>query len=980
MKRDDRWREADQWLERALEVPPNQRKALLDECTDEELRDEVLKLVELAERSDGVFAPGSPIALWDEAEVREAFGLESGFDAGHRLLDRYELEEKIGQGAMGAVFRARDAKLERKVAVKVLSEASLDSTARERLLREARAAAALNHPNIVAIHDVGEEDGQPFFVMELVEGTSLEASPPTGVAAIVSTARQICAALAHAHARGIVHRDLKPGNVLVVPTEGGHTLKLVDLGLALGRDRSRVTAAGHVVGTPSYMAPEQALGRDVDARTDLYALGIMMYQWATGELPFAGDDPLAIVSQHINVNVVPPRERAPDVPAELDAIIVRLLAKEPAERFESAAELATVLAALEGTADSLETLEVLSATPKSGNRREPTAEWQRIWRRLTGASRLPPLMGRESALATIATAVDRLTQSEPDEAGSVLLMAGEPGTGKTRLVAEIVERAGKAGAFVLAGTASELSSRLPYAPFVDAWVEHVETANGPVSENPFGSFEPVPGQIQESTLKVFRAFESAVFRSSGNGPAVIIVEDLHWADDSTLRLFHELHVRTATRPLLLVGTYRESDLTTGSTLHSLLINLNRQRRVQRIRLEPLSASETYAQIEALAEGDSSTSFAKRVYEMSEGNPLFTEELVLDALERGGPTGSVAIPESLSAVIEERVARLGKLAKTLLRAASVTGESFRFEWARAASGLHESEAVDALETALRSRLLEEEGPRYRFRHALVREAIYAGLSRERVKALHGAIADAIRDTELQVDRSERDRLLAHHYQAAGRPLEALPHLLAAGEFAMSRTGFEETRVLYETALAIMDAHGETSGERRYRLLSALGSIDLALSNLDASRSYFEAAAALPPAEEGWSLKPERRARMLRMAAVALMTAGDLVRVDELLSDALELLPEVSRERPQVLYHLAQLRWSEGKHEETYELAERVLAEAEKADDSEGLAKGYEMLALACHSMGAWREGIEFVEKRKEIVGDAVDVAQTFDAHL
>jgi predicted ATPase len=521
---------------------------------------------------------------------------------------------------------------------------------------------------------------------------------------------------------------------------------------------------------------------------------------------------------------------------------------------------------------------------------------------------------------------------------------------------------------------------LPYAPFVDAWIEHVELAGLPASANPFTSFEPVPHEMQENTLKLFQAFESALFQSSGSAPAVIIVEDLHWADDSTLRLFHELHLRAATRPLLLVGTYRESDVATRGMLHSLLTNLKRQRQVERIRLEPLSAADTYAQIEALAGGESSASFAKRVYQMSSGNPLFTEEIVLDALERGGPSGSVAIPESLADVVEERVSRLGRAGQAMVRAASVTGESFRFEWIRAASGLDEAEAMDALETALRTRLLEEDGERYRFRHDLVREAIYSSLSRERRKTLHGAIADAIGDVGLAGDASGRDRLLAHHFQLAGRPLEALPHLLAAGEFAMSRTGFEETRVLFETALAIMEAHGETSGERRFRLLSALGSAHLALSNLDTARSYFETAAALPPTADGWSLTAVRRARMLRMAAVALMTAGDLARVDELLADALALLPDVSAERPHVLYHLAQLRWSEGKHGDAYELAERVLVEAEKANDPEGLAKGYEMLALSCHSMGAWREGIEYVEKRKEIVGDAVDVAETFDAHL
>ena len=353
------------------------------ECSDEELKAQVLKLIELAERSDGLFVPGAPIAQWDEAEAREALGVAPGFAVGHRLLNRYELVEKVGEGAMGAVFRAHDTKLDRDVAVKVVTGPGIDANACERLLREARAAAALNHPNVVAIHDVGEEDGQPFFVMELLEGATLETEPPRSVEQIVATARQICSALEHAHSRGVVHRDLKPSNVLIVDTERGRTVKLVDLGLALARDRSRLTAEGHVLGTPSYMAPEQALGNDVDGRVDLYVLGVMMYQWATGELPFTGDDALAIISQHINARVVPPRTHAPDLPAELDAIITRLLAKDPTERFGSAADLAAALSALTGTDDTVDTLQFPAATSKHSNRSEPTP---RISRQQTGRS------------------------------------------------------------------------------------------------------------------------------------------------------------------------------------------------------------------------------------------------------------------------------------------------------------------------------------------------------------------------------------------------------------------------------------------------------------------------------------------------------------------------------------------------------------------------------------------------------------------
>ena len=484
MKSDDPWREADQWLERALAVPAGERKALLDQCPNEDLKSRVLKLVELAERSDGLFSPGAPIAQLEAMDLV----------VGHRLLDRYELVEKVGQGAMGAVFRARDTKLDRDVAVKVVSGAAIDASACERLLREARAAAALNHPNVVAIHDVGEEDGQPFFVMELVEGDSLENAPPGDVASVVATARQICAALEHAHSRGVVHRDLKPSNVLVVNDDEGRTVKLVDLGLALARDTTRVTAEGHVLGTPAYMAPEQALGKDVDGRADLYALGVMMYHWVTGKLPFAGDDALAVIAQHINAALTPPRTLAPELPAELDNIIERLLAKDPARRFARAAELSEALGAIGTinravqTADTVDTLQVPATRATASDSREMT---QRINRRLTGGTELPPMYGREKFLETVDDAVRRLTGPHPS--GSVLLIAGEPGTGKSRVVAELAERAGHAGALVLVGMASELSNRIPYAPFVEAWNEHIQAFGRPAAENPFASFEPSPG-------------------------------------------------------------------------------------------------------------------------------------------------------------------------------------------------------------------------------------------------------------------------------------------------------------------------------------------------------------------------------------------------------------------------------------------------------------------------------------------------------
>src|SRR5918993_1307685 len=259
------------------------------------------------------------------------------------LRERYRLDSELGRGGMGTVYRATDLELQREVAVKILSATSQSSDARERLIREARAAAALNHPHIVTIHDVGEAGGFPFLVMELVLGPRLSQARPTDLARVVSIAVQICTALEHAHDNSIVHRDLKPDNVLLSGTSDSSNVKLADLGLALPAYGARISRAGVIVGTAAYMAPEQALGQTVDGRADLYALGVLLYELTTGRVPFAGDDPLTIVSQHVHAHIVPPRMLRSDIPRALEAIIIRLLAKDPAHRFSSAAETRAAL-------------------------------------------------------------------------------------------------------------------------------------------------------------------------------------------------------------------------------------------------------------------------------------------------------------------------------------------------------------------------------------------------------------------------------------------------------------------------------------------------------------------------------------------------------------------------------------------------------------------------------------------------------------
>lgn len=255
------------------------------------------------------------------------------------LNNRYRLEEQLGAGGMGTVYRAHDDTLDRDVAVKVLSSSGLGTEGRDRLLNEAQAIAKLSHPNIVSVFDAGEEDSTPYIVMEVIEGASLHDRPPKDMQGIVSVAAQVCAALEHAHSHGVVHRDLKPENVLIA--EDG-TAKLMDFGIARSV-ASRMTTEGEIVGTVFYLAPEIALGQDFDGRADLYSLGVMLYELTTGELPFAQGDPLAVISQHIHASVVPPRAKNEHVPPRLDNLILELMEKSPEDRPASAGETQKIL-------------------------------------------------------------------------------------------------------------------------------------------------------------------------------------------------------------------------------------------------------------------------------------------------------------------------------------------------------------------------------------------------------------------------------------------------------------------------------------------------------------------------------------------------------------------------------------------------------------------------------------------------------------
>src|SRR5262245_22406408 len=289
-----------------------------------------------------------------------------------QTLGHYRIDAPLGAGGMGVVYRAYDTKLERTVAVKLVGErASDEATAHERLLREARTASALNHPNVCTIHEVGEADGQVYVVMEHVQGRPLsallpEAQPPE---AVVRYGIQIADALAHAHQHGIVHRDLKTSNVMLTP-QG--RIKVLDFGLAKRQyadarsqaethSTAELSEAGSLAGTLHYLAPEVLRGQPADARSDIWALGVTLYELASGSLPFRGRTPFEVT--HAILGEAP----APlplGVQAALRSVIARCLAKEPGERYQQAVEVRAALEAIQSGS-----IELPAPVPLSQGRR-----------------------------------------------------------------------------------------------------------------------------------------------------------------------------------------------------------------------------------------------------------------------------------------------------------------------------------------------------------------------------------------------------------------------------------------------------------------------------------------------------------------------------------------------------------------------------------------------------------------------------------
>lgn len=366
--REDHWRLVRERFEAVIELPPTEVEPWLRAHeTDADVRLEVASLLAHHSRA-GAFLE-SPIG-----DLREVLGTEPALVSGQQL-GPYVIVREAGRGGMGRVYQATDERLGRSVALKALPpEVAQDATQRERLRREARALATLTHPGICTVYALEEFAGELYMVAEFVEGETLRDEMSRGPlptsAAVVAVARELAAALASAHAKGVAHRDLKPENVM---RAADGRLKVLDFGLArveaAGGHASHVTQPGALIGTPAYLSPEQLNGQPADARTDVFALGVLLYEYACGVHPFEAATPLARAGRVLEAEPEPLGLRRRDLPSWLVEPIDRCLRKRPADRFATAGEVAVALERRDGSPQAM---------PLVASQTQATVEW---WRR-----------------------------------------------------------------------------------------------------------------------------------------------------------------------------------------------------------------------------------------------------------------------------------------------------------------------------------------------------------------------------------------------------------------------------------------------------------------------------------------------------------------------------------------------------------------------------------------------------------------------
>jgi tetratricopeptide (TPR) repeat protein len=887
-------------------------------------------------------------------------------------VGRYRIVRELGRGGMAVVMEVVDAESGEHRALKLTLPSVQEEEVARRFRREFRALSRLSHPGVLQVYESGVDEGRLWFVMELLEGRELreevetwrELAPADRYHRARDILIQLAGALAAIHSRGLVHRDVTPSNVMVLPNG---RIKLMDFGV-VKEPGGDLTTVGEVVGTVAYISPEQIGGGAVDARADLYSLGSIYYLMLTGRRPFNARTLAGYLDKHLNRPVRPPRELVPTIPADADAICVRLLQKDPADRFSSARHL-------------LHVLHAAGQAPDGSGAAVPTrAGWT------------PLLVGREAEVATLRGAVVRLAgNNEGPVCGGLVLVEGEPGMGLGRVADEVDNLALRHGLPVSRGDSLD-PGQDAYAAFRGLYEDLVRA----------GGQEPpavLAATFGDANAEGERIERYAVMAAMGAlegwaAPRVVILEHVERMDRGSRELAEYLirnRVGEAGGPVLFVLTRSPVEGGEEDPLEKVVSGESTGVPAVRVELGPISAAAVEEMLLGVVDhSEAASALARRLARQGQGNPFLMTEMIHGLLEQGviefdgaGGRGRVGlsasevqelvlpVPRSLQEIIAKRLAPMSPSARAVALALALSRVDLDQGLLREVSGLDEPAVLSALDELIASRLVREvrrgEADRFELDRNRVADVLIGETDSDEVVRLHRRIADGVEARH----RRRSDGVveaLAYHYELGRWPAKAVPYLTQAAAKLSQRTFVVEALTKIDRALSL---------EPEARLYLTLDEADRRLAELLLARAH--ALVHLGRWTDGWQDAAEAHLlvqelgdpRLLARTHTELATQArrqlELGQASEHLREALAIAERIGDKRLQIepLYEFGAVRWIQGDLEAARDFFVQAQSSAEAYDDERALALGANGLGLLALCRGQSAEARRCFSRAIEI---------------
>ncbi len=864
-------------------------------------------------------------------------------------IGHYEIVEAIARGGMASVLAVDDVRTGERMALKLLLPLAAVEESRSRFRREFRALSRLSHPNVLKVHEWGLHGDRPWFTMELLEGRDLrdeleglrELPPKERFETVEHILKGVARALSYIHDRGMIHRDVTPGNIQIAP-DG--SVRLMDFGVVKEMG-AEMTAVGEVVGTVAYMPPEQIRGEVVDARADLYALGAVLYLMLTGRRPFSAHTIHGFMEKHLNAVPTRPTHIDPSVPTALEDICLRLLEKDPRDRYASATHLLYLL----GETETVE--EASDAFP-------------------------PRMVGRTMQKALLREAVQ---DAAAHGRGRALLLTAPLGMGKSRLL-ELGAQWGRKLGLPVASGRCRIQDR-PFGAFVGVYRDLIEGREPhPVLDEVFGSSAESKHWERYAVVSAFRDLVVDC------APCVVVIDDLERADPATSELLVYLARNTlelATEPVVFLLGHDSSEVTLRRKVESLP-------SVEAVELHPLDRLEVEELVVGVLDSEpAAMALAERLHREADGSPAFIADmlrglrddgLIVDSDRTGWrlavdlsqiTRSRLPMPASLRQALQDRLAPLPHLAIEVAKLLALARTRVDLDTLLAVSHCEEDDLMDALDDLVDAGIVHEhrtgEQEQVELSHGRFRDVLLDMWDHTEIRDCHRRIGEA-------VERQQRDDLsdvvseLAYHFEQAGLAAKAYAYLVLTAQRHLSRSLFEETLVFLDRALCIEpDARPFLMLEEADRKLAEVW---LAVSQ--ARYQLGQPARALEATQRAEQLAlalrdPRLQSRVALELGTQLRNQGRIEEAETSLRRAIAQAEEAGDQRLQSgpLYQLGGVLWGKGDLEGAESHWRRALQLASQVGDERAQGYGYNGLAILAICRGQSLEARKHLEQSARV---------------